>query len=286
MPGTEIPKLKPKPWAAEALPAGLPARPQGRALIKPTCEQQGTAARGTHSAVAWPSLGSPGSLPSALGPKPTAGRLRGVSGCSPPPPGRTGHWLPCPRACLKDSPLCNFLPEDRGRQGTGWQGTVGSGGCRGRHSKVTRGRGAGSREAGLVGSHAQPRQPWERCGSLGPLESWAPSPASHGTPSLPGPGEPGTAQRLLQGSRAPSVTGKLFSLRLTRTPAAPQIALSARRRGGCAGRQDSSARIAGWAPGHPGPRLSSSPRTVTLSQPLVHSVPQFPHRHQEVGRGC
>lgn len=36
--GREIPKLKPKTWAREALPAGLPARP-ATALIKPTCDQ-------------------------------------------------------------------------------------------------------------------------------------------------------------------------------------------------------------------------------------------------------
>lgn len=34
-------RLKPKTWAGEALPAGLPAWPQGRTIIKPTCDQWG-----------------------------------------------------------------------------------------------------------------------------------------------------------------------------------------------------------------------------------------------------
>lgn len=32
MPGTEIPKLKPKTWAGEALPAGLPRSAAGKSL--------------------------------------------------------------------------------------------------------------------------------------------------------------------------------------------------------------------------------------------------------------
>ena len=109
-------------------------------------------------------------------------------------------------------------------------------------------------------SHAQPSRPWERRGSLGagadPSECWPPNPISRGPPGL---GEPATAQRLLQMSRTRSVTSKLFSVGLARTPAAPQIALSAGRRRGCAGGQDTAARrsrLGTRPPGSPPPLLS------------------------------
>lgn len=143
MPGTEIPKLKPKTWAGEALPAGLPpcplgspARPQGRALIKPTCDRWGRRLR--EPAPRWPGCPSAaqGLCPPPRGQPHSWATEGGGSGCAPCPP-RQDTGYPCPRVCLKDSPLCNFLSEDGGHQGTvtGWQGTVGSGGCLGRHSK-------------------------------------------------------------------------------------------------------------------------------------------------------
>lgn len=157
--GTEIPELKPKTWAGEALPAGLPAGPQGRALIKPTCDQWGR--RGGGPAPWWPDCLSAdqGLCPRPPGPTPQPGNRRGCLGTLLAPTWETG--CPCPRACLRDGPLCNFPPEDRGWQGTvrGRRRTASSGKwfswCL-KTERVTSSRGSKSREAGASAPHVQP----------------------------------------------------------------------------------------------------------------------------------
>lgn len=101
--GDGILELKPKTWAAQALPAGLPARPpQGGALIKATCDRWGRPRRGPGTAPRWPaSRPRCGVRPGSRGAEGELGALpvprSGTSALVPEPPGT----LPLLRLCLR-----------------------------------------------------------------------------------------------------------------------------------------------------------------------------------------
>lgn len=102
--GDGILELKPKTWAAEALPAGLPARPpQGGALIKATCDRWGRPHRGPDgSAVARPARLGVG--PDRAAEAPRGSRAHSLSPGRGPvllPHSRPWTLLPFLRLCLR-----------------------------------------------------------------------------------------------------------------------------------------------------------------------------------------
>lgn len=102
--GDGILELKPKTWAAEALPAGLPARPpQGGALIKATCDRWGRPHRGPDgSAVARPARLGVG--PDRAAEAPRGSRAHSLSPGRGPvllPHSRPRTLLPFLRLCLR-----------------------------------------------------------------------------------------------------------------------------------------------------------------------------------------